>query len=303
VTAARPLRAGAWRVWLAAGGPAEARRWLDLVERAAAHGAPVHRSKHADTYRSELAGMEVYVKRYRRYRRRTVVKDLLRASKAQHVVRISRALAAAGFHVPRVLAAGEERWGPVVRGAWVATAALEGAPLAERVAERSGGAAPALAAKRAVLAAVGHEVARLHAAGFVAGDLVPANVWVAAEGDRVRVALLDHDRTRAGRPPAPWVRARRNLVQLNRVVLTGIAATDRLRVYRAYACARGWSHAQARRRLGWLIAKTIERRIRFDHLPASARRLGFRALMRAEGVAVPPAASPPRPPRRARGRR
>jgi len=73
----------------------------------------------------------------------------------------------------------------------------------------------------------------------VAGDLVPANVWLLRSAAGDRLALLDHDRTRAGGTPACWRRARRNLVQLNRFVLPGVLATDRARVYRAYAAGRG----------------------------------------------------------------
>jgi hypothetical protein len=196
----------------------------------------------------------------------------------------------AGFVVPRVLAVADERHGPLLRGAWVATAALAGVPLAERVAtlarERVGATLEAqrrlLAMKRSLLASLGATVARLHARGFVAGDLVPANVWSVDSAPDGIIAFLDHDRTRAGAAPASWVRGRRNLVQLNRVVLPGVVATDRLRVYRAYAAARGWSAATARRHLPWVVAKTIDRRRRFDGVHDAAA-LGFRVLMRAPG--------------------
>jgi hypothetical protein len=64
-------------------------------------------------------------------------------------------------------------------------------------------------------------------------------------------------------------------------VLPGVVATDRLRVYRAYVAARGLDAATARRYLDWVIAKTIERRRRFDGV-ADARTRGFRRLMRAD---------------------
>ena len=287
------VRVGAWRVWLAADEPgdpqARARQWLDLVERVAAAPAPWHRSKHALTDRVLLDGGTVYVKRYQRYRPRTQLKDMVRASKARHAMRVAAELAAAGFAVPRVLAAAEERRGPLLRGAWLATAGLDGVPLVERLATFA--AAPAhdvserrrrLAAKRRLLASLGSCVGRLHAAGFVAGDLVPANVWSVKPDEGATIALLDHDRTRRGAAPAPWVRARRNLVQLNRFALPGVVLTDRLRVYRDYAAARGWSKDAARRRLPWVVAKTIERRRRFDGIDDAAAR-GFRALMRAPG--------------------
>lgn len=282
-----PLRFGSWRVRVTDGDSTmEAEAWLGIVERAVETTTPCHRSKHATTYRAVVDGAAVYVKRYHRYRRRTALKDALRPSKARAVLEVSAALAAAGFVVPRVLAAADARRGLALREAWVATAALDGTPVAERVAALAAAraAAPdaegraALAAKRRVLAAVGTAVGRLHAHGFVAGDLVAPNVWITAAD---AVAFLDHDRTRAGRAPAPWMRARRNLVQLNRLVLPGVVATDRLRVYRAYVRARGFGRTAARRRLAWVIAKTIDRRRRFDGV-GDAAAIGFRRLMRAD---------------------
>ncbi len=316
-----PHRVGTWRLWIATGTDGEAREftsradaqreaepsggemqmWLALAERLPTTVTPCHRSKHAATFRTRIDGRDVYLKRYHRYRWRTELKDMLRPSKARQVLRVSRALAAVGFHVPCVLAAAEERRGPFLRGAWVATAALTGAPLAAGVAElvRRRAAAPAvearalLAEKRGLLAALGDAVARLHGRGFVAGDLVPANVWLARVDGHDVLAFLDHDRTRAGGAPARWWRAGRNLVQLNRIVLAGVVATDRARVYRAYAAGRGWSRAEARRRLSWVIAKTIERRRRFDGV-GDAATIGFRRLMRAapEVATTRPGAAP-----------
>jgi tRNA A-37 threonylcarbamoyl transferase component Bud32 len=285
-------RADAHREAWPSGGEME---WLALADRLATTATPCHCSKHAVTYRTVVDGGDVYVKRYHRYRWRTAVKDAMRPSKARHLMRVSAELAAAGFVVPRVLAAAEERRGPLLGGAWVATAALHGQPIAERLAElaRRRAAATAadarllLAEKRRVLGALGAAVARLHARGFVAGDLVPANVWLTDGAGAI--AFLDHDRTRAGRRPAPWRRARRNLVQLNRFVVTGVLTTDRARVYRAYAAGRGWSRAEARRRLPWIVAKTIARRRRFDGV-ADAAALGFRRLMRAPATAARSAA-------------
>ncbi len=257
--AGRTERVGRWRVWSAiAPGPSSA-EWLAIVEEAGAAGVALHRSKHADTYRWTRPEGDVYVKVYRRYRHWTTLKDWFRPSKAANVRVVSEALTAAGFVVPRVLAVGEERRTFGAARSWCATAALGGEPVAERLAALADD-RTTLRAKRGVLTAVGREVARLHERGVVAGDLVPANVWIAVEAGEISIAFLDHDRTRVGRAPAPWRRARRNLVQLNRVVLAGVGAADRLRVYRAYAVGRGWSRAAARRRLVWVVAKTIARR-------------------------------------------
>src|SRR5207249_4848642 len=161
-------------------------------------------SKHAATYRHPQATGDAFVKIYRRYGGRTALKDRWRASKAENVVHISGRLAAAGFRVPRVLAAAERRDGGRLEGAWVATAGLTGEPLASwlgrhgaahcadrRAAVGTPPVGTPLAAKRTVLAAVGSEVARLHEVGFVVGDLVPANVWVVESGGERAVAFLD----------------------------------------------------------------------------------------------------------------
>ena len=255
-------RAGGWRVWTAASALPAAEVWVATVERLRTAGSSLHRSKHADTYRWGGPGGDVYVKIYRRYRHWTAFKDWFRRSKAENVQMVSAALSAAGFVVPRVLAVGHERrrrLGAV--GSWCATAALDGEPVGERLAALAGtGDRTTLRAKRGLLAAVGREVARLHTLGVTAGDLVPANVWIAVAENEMRIGFLDHDRTRIGRAPTPWRRARRNLVQLNRGVVAGVSASDRLRVYRTYVADRGWSRADARRRLAWVVAKTAARR-------------------------------------------
>jgi hypothetical protein len=283
-------RVGPWTVWTATGGAPTAAAWVATVERLRTDGVSLHRSKHADTYRWTRPEGDVYVKVYRRYRHWTAFKDWFRPSKAENVRVVSATLTAAGFVVPQVLAVGDERGGWGARRSWCATAALVGEPVGDRLAalaahlERT-----TLRAKRGILEAVGREAARLHAAGVVAGDLVPANVWIVLDAGEVRIAFLDHDRTRvdSGRP-APWRRARRNLVQLNRIVLRGVSAADRLRVYRAYAAERGWTRAEARGRLGWIIAKTVARR-RAERGPGApiASTVDFRTLMRADGPYAP----------------
>ncbi len=277
-------RAGSWRIWRRDPHDLSVAGWVDAVEHLVATGASLHRSKHADTYRWARPGGHVYVKVYRRYRRWTAIKDWFRPSKAVHVQRVSAALAAEGFLVPDVLAAGEERRGFVVRRSFVATAGLGGEPIAARVAAlAAAGDATTLRAKRGLLETLGREVARLHAAGVVAGDLVPANVWIALSAADLEVAFLDHDRTRLGRAPAPWSAARRNLVQLNRIVLAGVSTADRLRVYRAYAAATGWPRSEARRHLPWIVAKTLTRRRAERRGTVIPRTADFRTVMRAGG--------------------
>jgi tRNA A-37 threonylcarbamoyl transferase component Bud32 len=277
-------RIGRWRVWNDASAGIAPDTWLSTVEHLIAAGDSLHRSKHADTYRWSRAGGDVYVKVYRRYRRWTALKDWFRPTKAANVLRVSRRLTDLGFLVPRVLAIGEERRGGGGGRSWCATAALGGEPIADRLAALgSTRDATTLRAKRGLLASLGREVARLHRAGVVPGDLVPANVWIALADADLRIAFLDHDRTRIGGGPASWRRARRNLVQLNRVVVPGMSATDRLRVYRAYGQAIGWTAAAGRRHLPWIVAKTLARRRAERDGAAIPPGADLRSVMRADG--------------------
>ena len=143
------------------------------------------------------------------------------------------------------------------------------------------------AAKRRLLGRLGAEVARLHAAGFVHGDLVPTNVRVRPEG----FVFLDNDRTRRSRLLVTLV-ARRNLVQLGRFVVPQLTATDRARVLAAYAAGRGLGHARCRRLAAWLVTRIVARRCAIDRIPpAEAARAGFRQLMRSGGPFDPAPAS------------
>src|SRR5207253_11452675 len=140
-----------------------------------------------------------------------------------------------------------------------------------------------LGEKRALLGRLGAEVARLHRAGFVHGDLVPANIRLVGEC----FVFLDNDRTRRSRLLVRLA-GRRNLVQLGRFVVPGLTLTDRARVLAAYAAGRALSRARRLRLARWVVAKTIARRCAIDSIPAAtARSTGFRELMRSGGPSYP----------------
>jgi hypothetical protein len=188
--------------------------------------------------------------------------------RARRAFRMGEALQAAGFGAPPVLlVAAREGAGLLVMRH------VGGEELAAALSRLSRG------PKRALLRLLGDGVGRLHAAGFVHGDLVPPNVRV-VDG---RLVLLDNDRTRRSRLLVR-LGGRRNLVQLGRFVVAGVTATDRLRVLAAYAAARGLGRGAQRRLARWVMAKTIARRCAIDHIaPATAARVGFRELMRSGG--------------------
>jgi len=220
-------------------------------------------SRHARTLPVTAGGERVFVKLY----------PAPAGWRARQAFRASRMLAAAGFGAPEALLVARRGAAGVL-----VSRDVGGEDLADAV--RRLGADPAgRQAKRRLLRLVGTEVARLHGAGFVHGDLVPPNVRVSGG----RLVFLDNDRTRRSRLLVS-VGARRNLVQLGRFVVPGVTLTDRARVLSAYAEARGLSSRRRRRLARWLVAKTTARRCAIDRIPlGTAREHGFRELMRSGG--------------------
>ena len=250
-----PWRGGGWRGWI---DPSAGVDPIACV--AAADGAPGRGSRHARTARVALSGGDVFVKTY----------PAPGGWRAVRAFRMGAALRTAGLGAPdAVVAACREGAGMLI------TRDVGGEDLGGALARRRGD----RAAKRVLLAALGAEVARLHRAGFVHGDLVPPNVRLVAG----RFVLLDNDRTRRS-ALLTWLTARRNLVQLGRFVVPGVTLADRARVLRAYAAARPLSRGARRRLARWLVRKTTARRCAIDRIPAAtATRAGFRELMRSEG--------------------
>jgi hypothetical protein len=197
------------------------------------------------------------------------------ASRARRAFDMGKALAAAGFAAPRTLLVGARDGGGLL-----VTADAGGDDLLTAVGRLADGGPERRRAKRAMLRELGAEVARLHRAGFVHGDLVPPNLrW--RDGELV---FLDNDRTRRAPIPALARGARRNLVQLGRFVVPGVSLTDRARVLVAYATGRGLGRRQRHRLAVWIIRKVTARRCAIDHIrPEVAARAGFRALMRSGG--------------------
>ncbi len=259
-------REGGWEGWRAA----EARRHVAawLAADASGLGRP---SRHARSQRLDTPDGAVFVKSY----------PAPGARRARRAFAMGRALEAAGFAAPRALLVGwRDGAGLLV------TADAGGEDLLAAVAHGAGDDPARRRAKRHLLRQVGAEVARLHGAGFVHGDLVPPNLrWRAGT-----LVFLDNDRTR--RTP---LQARRNLVQLGRFVVPGVTAADRARVLSAYAAARGLGRRRRHRLAAWVMRKITARRCAIDHIaPEAAARAGFRLLMRSGGPYDPARRRPER---------
>ena len=265
MTGAERWRHDGWRGWRAPGAEVDAATCL-----AALATRETRRSRHARTLPLDTAGGRVFVKLY-------PAPDGWRAARA---ARMGAAVAAAGFGAPVAVLCGRAG-----RRALLVTRDAGGADLATAVTALAG--AGGRPRKRRLLRALGAEVGRLHAAGFLHGDLVPTNVHVVDDG----FVFLDHDRTRRARLLV-WWGARRNLVQLGRFVVPGVSVTDRARVLCAYAAARGLGERGRRRLAAWVATKIVTRRAAVDGIPlALAMAAGFRTLMRSGGPYDPAAST------------
>jgi Lipopolysaccharide kinase (Kdo/WaaP) family len=244
------------------GAPADGREALveAVIETIAGRrGDPFRRSRHATTWAVEAGDgqggrVDVFVKEMNpprgAFRR---IKRLFRATQAEHVVRIVEQLRRDGFGAPCVLLTGLHRGSG---RELLVTRRLAGSMVTRVFNPRH--AAADRATRRAVLHALGLEIARFHEKGYVHGDLTPYNVLIVSR-EPIRFAFIDHERTRrvgTGSPVAQWHRMR-NLVQLGRFDLPGITLADRMRVFTSYVGARGLPPRKTLRRL----ARMIERRL------------------------------------------
>jgi hypothetical protein len=259
VTTARIERDG-WSLLLArALAEVPTRLGLELIERAlkiaaGSGGEPIRRSRHASTYPIRLGtpldgATEVFVKLLDAPRGLKAVRRLVLRSRAERMQATLDALVAAGFAVAPILMLGDEHGSGRTM---MVTARVAGDSLPNFLLRTAG----APGRRREVLRALGAEVAQLHRAGFIHGDLTPYNIFVAS-GAPARFSLIDHERT--AMPRVIWERRRlRNLVQLCRFELAGMSRTDRIRIVDAYGHAMGGtSHRLIRRVAAMLRARRL----------------------------------------------
>jgi hypothetical protein len=232
---------------------------LELIERAlkiaaGSGGEPIRRSRHASTYPIRLGtpldgATEVFVKLLDAPRGLKAVRRLVLPSRAERMQATLDALVAAGFAVAPILMLGDEHGSGRTM---MVTARVAGDSLPNFLLRTAG----APGRRREVLRALGAEVAQLHRAGFIHGDLTPYNIFVAS-GAPARFSLIDHERT--AMPRVIWERRRlRNLVQLCRFELAGMSRTDRIRIVDAYGHAMGGtSHRLIRRVAAMLRARRL----------------------------------------------
>jgi hypothetical protein len=224
------------------------------IEAAEARSEPaIRRSRHASTYLVQLdrdgQRLDFFVKVYRPPAGVELVKRPLRGSRMKQALKISAELRKNGFQVPAIMISGaNSRDGRSM----LITARAKGMPLPEAIMTMQ------MNRKRALLKALGGEVARLHRRGFIHGDLTPHNIFVS--GEAARFTFIDNDRTRRAIAIGAARRRLRNFVQLGRFNLDGVTRADLMRVLRAYALALGIRNWRATRdRAAAMLHQRIDR--------------------------------------------
>src|SRR5271168_4353668 len=190
----------------------------------------VRRSRHAETWTAHLqhvGGPDAYFKVLDPIRGLNRIRWIFKRRRAAHVASISEHLRADAVGVPEILLLGAERRGG---REIIVTERVNGTNVARHLKRAK------LASRRVVLRALGAEVARLHRAGYIHGDLTPYNVFVTGH-EPPRFVFIDHERTRRtilSRFERPRMR---NLVQLGHLDIGGVTNTDRMRVWCGYSAA------------------------------------------------------------------
>ncbi len=173
------------------------------------------------------AGEQLYYKEFLPRGFLEEVKALAKGSRGRRARLHSEALIAAGFPAPENVA-----WGSLPgRREYLFTRAVPGQGvthwLRDQLVLRSG---EQLAQRRQLLRQLGHFIGRMHAAGFIHGDLRTSNVLAHQQDGDFQFILIDNERTVRVQPPSGKAMLR-NLMQLNMLTHSDLSPRDRMRFF------------------------------------------------------------------------
>ena len=219
----------------------------------------IRRSRHAETWFEhfdQVGGLEAYFKVLDPIRGLNRARSIFKRGRAAHVASISEHLRADSVGVPEILLLGAERRGG---REIIVTARIDGFNVVRHLKRAK------LASRRVVLRALGAEVARLHRAGYIHGDLTPYNIFVTGL-EPPKFVFIDHERTRRtilSRFERPRMR---NLVQLGHLNVGGVTNTDRMRVWSGYSAQLSERRRRTERRR---VAAMLTARIALERKDAA----------------------------------
>lgn len=170
-----------------------------------------------------------------------------RKSLVMHTAAVHQEMAAAGIRVPTVLLACRRIKGPAEE--LLAAEMIEGRSLTADLRQlRLTDGDPLPLFRR-----IGREIADLHRAGFMHGDLIPGNILL--PDDDGPFVYIDNERTR--RLPRVFlsIGRRRNLTQMYFRLLKGFAYKDLRQLFKAYYDRVGVSKAEQRRDMIEIVRK------------------------------------------------
>jgi hypothetical protein len=247
-------------------------------------GAPFHRSRHATTWKVPVTlptgeSTNIFIKQLDPARGLVArVKAKSRTKRSEHVLRISEELRRDKFVVPEVFLIGEncESGREVV--------VMSQAPGFMLTRWMNPSRRTELMLRRSIFRKLGAEIARLHLAGYIHGDLTPYNIFAAGDSE-VAITFIDHEGTeKTSRVSINLARNQmRNLVQLGHSDLPGVSRTDKLRVFAGYTATTGLSRSARRQSLLRLTKMIARRRARDTGIKRGAAQT---AIMTREGTAA-----------------
>ena len=172
------------------------------------------------------AGLQLYYKEFLPRSPLESAKAMLRGSRACRARDNADALRAVGIRAPDNV-----HWGKLQNGReYLFMAEAPGQGVDDWLRQTLPDDPDSRALRRQLLRELGVFVGRVHAFGFVHGDLRPGNILAHRVEERFQFTLIDNERLHRGRPAAGR-RLLRNLMQLNMLPLATVSRSDRMRFF------------------------------------------------------------------------
>lgn len=174
--------------------------------------------------------LELYYKEFLTRSPAASLQALAVGSRASRARANAEALLLAGIDAPENI-----HWGQLSGGTeYLFTTAAPGVGINYWLRDRLAGTdAETLRLRRQLLHALGTFIGRVHATGFIHGDLQPDHVLAELLQEQFRFTLLDNARI-SRKTPAPGRLLLRDLIQLNMLAPKIVSRTDRMRFFRAW---------------------------------------------------------------------
>ena len=174
--------------------------------------------------------LQLYYKEYLPRSPAAALRAQVKGSRATRARLNAEALLQAGIDAPHNVLWGQLPGG----GEYLYTVAAPGDSIQRWLCETLAGRnAEQLRLRRQLLHALGTFIGRVHATGFIHGELRPDNVLAALVKDQFRFTLINNEGN-TQRIPTPGKLLLRNLVQMNSLPLAVLGRTDRMRFLRAW---------------------------------------------------------------------